>query len=103
MIGLPTSVISKISLRSTPASRAASPISASIASRTARVSSVVAARIHHHIGDAAHQILAEADLRIHRADRSDDGAGREIAEMRRDSRRAHVDRDAEGALARSPG
>ena len=98
MIGLPTSVTSRISPRATPASRAASPISASIASRTDARQLLVAARIHHHVGDAAHQIFAEADLRVHRADRGDDLAAREIGEMGGDGGRADIDRDAEGAL-----
>ena len=84
MIGLPTIVTSRISPRATPASRAASPISASIASRTAARQLRVAARIHHHVGDAAHQVLAEADLRVHRARRGDDLAARRD---RRDGRR----------------
>ena len=58
----------------------------------------VAARIHHHIGDPAHEILAEADLRVHRADRGDDRAADEVAEMDRDGGRADVDGDAIGAL-----
>ena len=34
--------------------------------RTHRVGHLdFATRIHHHIGDAAHQIFAEADLRVH--------------------------------------
>ena len=28
---------------------------------------LLAARIHHHVGDAAHQIFAETDLRVHQA------------------------------------
>ena len=59
---------------------------------------LVAARIHHHVGDAAHQIFAEADLRVHRPDRGDDLAAHEIGEMGGDGGRADIDRDAEGAL-----
>ena len=98
MIGLPTSVTSKISPRATPASAAASPISAFIALAHAVGELHVAARIHHHIGDAAHQVFAEADLRVHRTDRGDNRAADEIAEMRCDRGRADVDRDAIGAL-----
>ena len=58
----------------------------------------VAARVHHHVGDAAHQVFAEADLRVHRPDGGDDLAAREIAEMGGDRGRADVDRDAIGAL-----
>jgi hypothetical protein len=28
-----------------------------------------AVRVHHRVGDAAHQVLAETDLRVHRPDR----------------------------------
>ncbi len=58
----------------------------------------VASRVHHHVGDAAHEILAEADLRVHRPDRGDDLAAHEIGEMGGDGGRADIDRDAEGAL-----
>ena len=37
---------------------------------------LVAARIHHHVGNAAHQVFAEADLRVHRPDCGDDLAAR---------------------------
>ena len=59
---------------------------------------LVAARVHHHVGDAAHQVFAEADLRVHRPDRCDDLAAREIGEVGGDGGRADIDRDAEGAL-----
>ena len=59
---------------------------------------LVAARVHHHVGDAAHQIFAEADLRVHRPDRGDDLAAHEIGQMGGDGGRADIDRDAEGAL-----
>ena len=59
---------------------------------------LVAARVHHHVGDAAHQILAEADLRVHRPDCCDDLAAREVGQVGGDGRGADVDRDAEGAL-----
>ncbi len=52
----------------------------------------IAARIHHHIADAAHQILAEADLGIHQAGGGDDIAAGEIAEMAGDGGRADIDR-----------
>ena len=58
----------------------------------------VAARVHHHVGDAAHEILAEADLRVHRPDSRDDLAAHEVGEVRGDGGRAHVDGDAERAL-----
>ena len=59
---------------------------------------LVAARVHHHVRHAAHEILAEADLRVHRPDCRDDLAAHEIGEVRGDGGRAHVDGDAEGAL-----
>jgi hypothetical protein len=55
----------------------------------------IAARVHHHIGDTAHQIFAEADLRVHHSGRCQDLAGRQRAQMRRDRRRADVDGEAE--------
>ncbi len=33
---------------------------------------LLAARIHHDVGDAAHQVFAETDLRVHDAGRSHD-------------------------------
>ena len=57
-----------------------------------------AARIHHRIGHAAHQILAEADLRIHVARGGDDLAARQIAQMRGDGGRADIDRETEDRL-----
>ena len=59
---------------------------------------LVAARVHHHVGNAAHEILAEADLRVHRSDCGDDLAAREIGQVDGDGGRADIDRDAEGAL-----
>ena len=50
--------------------------------------------VHHHVRDAAHQILAEADLRVHDPGRRDDLTGREIAEVPGDGRRADIDRHA---------
>ena len=51
-----------------------------------------AARVHHRIGHAAHQILAEADLRIHDARRGDHIAAAQVAEVRGNRGRAHIDR-----------
>ena len=59
---------------------------------------LVAARVHHHVGDAAHEVFAEADLRVHRPDRRDDLAAHEIGEVGGDGGRADIDRHAEGAL-----
>ena len=70
------------------------------------VSSRSRARVHHHVGHAAHQVLAEADLRVHRAGRRQHLAARQVAQVPGDGRRAHVERDAERrvveARARSP-
>ncbi len=61
----------------------------------------LAAGIHHHVGDAAHQIFAEADLRVHRSGGGEDVAGCEIAEMGGDRGRADVERHAVGAVAKA--
>ena len=45
------------------------------------------------VRDAAHQILAEPDLRIHHAAACDHLAGVEVAEVSSDGRGAHVDRE----------
>ena len=60
---------------------------------------LLAAGVHHHPRHAAHQVLAEADLRIHRAGGRHDLAARQVAQVRGDRRRAHVDGDAVHALA----
>ena len=62
---------------------------------------VVAARVHHHVGDAAHQVFAEADLRVHRPDRCDNLAAHEIGQMRGDGGRADVDGEPVDALVQS--
>ena len=49
--------------------------------RTAPVSSRGAAGVHHHVRHAAHQILAEPDLRVHDPGRREHLAGGEIAEV----------------------
>ena len=68
MIGLPTHTSSRgCRARSMPASARRSPTSASSASRTAAVISRVAAGFIIDVGDPAHQVLAEADLRVHHA------------------------------------
>ena len=61
----------------------------------------VAAGVHHHVADPAHQILAEADLRVHQPGRGDDLAAGEIAEMAGDGGRADVDREAVDAIAKA--
>ncbi len=51
----------------------------------------LSARVHHHIGDPAHQIFTVADLRVHHARRGNDRAGRQIAKMHSDGCRADID------------
>jgi hypothetical protein len=58
----------------------------------------VAAWIHHDVADPAHQILTEADLRVHQAGRGQNLAARQVAQMGRDRGRADVDREAVGAI-----
>ena len=98
MIGLPTKTQSKMSLRSTPPSSQTLPISPLTASRTALVMRFAAVRVHHHIGDAAHQILAEADLRVRRAGRGGDAARQQRHQMHGDGGRADVAGDAVGLV-----
>ena len=50
--------------------------------------------VHHRVRDAAHEVLAEPDLRVHDARRGQDRAVAEVGEMAGDRRRADVDRDA---------
>ena len=57
-----------------------------------------AARVHHRVGDAAHEVFAEADLRVHHPGGRHHFAGREVAKMRGDGRRTHIDRHAERPL-----
>jgi len=59
----------------------------------------IAARIHLYIGDAAHEILAEADLRVHAARAAENLTAREMAQVRGDGRGADVDGDAVQAIA----
>ncbi len=54
---------------------------------------LLGARVHHHVGDAAHQVLAEADLRVHLSGRGEHVARVEIAQVPGDGRRADVERD----------
>ena len=59
---------------------------------------LLGAGVHHHVGDAAHQILAESDLRVHLSCRSEHVAGGEVAEVAGDRRRADVEGDPEHRL-----
>ena len=62
----------------------------------------VAAGVHHDVGDPAHQVLAEADLRVHHAGRGQHLAGDEVGEMGGDGGRADVDGEAVDALDAGP-
>ena len=59
---------------------------------------LAAVRVHHHVGDAAHQILAEADLRVRRAGGGDDAARQQRHQMHGDGGRADVAGDAVGLV-----
>ena len=54
--------------------------------------------MHHRVRDAAHEVLAEADLRVHDAVAGEDGAVGEVGEVTGDRRRTDVDGDAVGGL-----
>ena len=56
------------------------------------------AGMHHHVGDAAHQVLAEADLRVHLTGRGEHLARVQVAEVAGDRRRADVEGDAVGGV-----
>ena len=53
-----------------------------------------AAGVQHGVGDPAHQVLAEADLRVHQAGGGQDLAGGEVAEVAGDGGGADVDGEA---------
>ena len=55
----------------------------------------LAARVHHRVGHPRHQILAEADLRVHHPRRGQHLAGRHVAQVCCDRGGADVDRDAQ--------
>ena len=98
MIGLPTIASSRISARLMPARIASEAISPSSALRTARGHLAGTLGMHHRVRDAAHEVLAEADLRVHHAVAGEDRAVGEVGEVAGDRRRADVDRDAVGRL-----
>ena len=52
-----------------------------------------APRVHHRVRDAAHQILAEADLRVHEAAGGDDLTGFQVAQVSGDGGGADIDRE----------
>ena len=51
----------------------------------------VTALVHHHVGHAAHQVFAEADLRIHHIGGGDNLAGTHVAKLSGDRGRAEID------------
>ncbi len=55
-------------------------------------------RVQHGVRDAAHEVLAEADLRIHHALGREHGAIRQVDEVAGEGRRADVEGDAQGVL-----
>ena len=57
-----------------------------------------AAGVHHGVGDAAHQVLAEADLRVHEPARGQHLTAVQVAQMAGDGGRADIDRKAKGTL-----
>ena len=98
MIGLPTKVASRMSLMSMSgfAGDAGGEAVDGLAHDAGHVG--IAARIHHDVGDAAHQVFAEADLRVHDAGRGHDIAGRQFAEMAGDGGGADVEGEAVGLV-----
>ena len=54
--------------------------------------------VHHHVRDAAHQILAKSDLGIHHATRSENHPGQQIAEMAGNCGRADIEGHPEGEV-----
>ncbi len=58
----------------------------------------VAARVHHHVRDPAHQVLTEPDLRVHATGAGEHLTGREVAQVAGDRRRPDVDGHAEGGV-----
>ncbi len=58
----------------------------------------LAAGVHHHVRHPAHQVLAEADLRVHPPGRRQHLARAEVAQVAGDRRRPDVDGDAVGGV-----
>ena len=54
----------------------------------------LATGIHHHVGDPAHQVLAEADLRVHPTGRGEHLAGEQVAQVAGERGGADVERHA---------
>jgi hypothetical protein len=58
----------------------------------------IAALVEHHVRDAAHEVLAEPDLRVHHAGTREDLTVDEVDEVTGDRRGPDVDRDAERSI-----
>ena len=58
----------------------------------------VATLMHHHVADPAHQVLAEADLRVHDPGARQDGAVGQVREVARDRRGTDVNGHPEGPV-----
>ena len=102
MIGLPTIASSRISARLMPAcvgERGDQPVER-LADGRGHLAGALG--MHHRVRDAAHQVLAEADLRVHHAGAGEDLAVGQVGEMAGDRGRADVDRDAVGRRRGSP-
>ena len=98
MIGLPTTASSRIS-RGGDAGLVGQP-GDELGQRAADGPGHLAGALgmHHRVRDPAHEVLAEADLRVHHAARGEDRAVGEVGQVAGDRRRADVDRDAEGPV-----
>ncbi len=57
--------------------------------------------MHHRVRDAAHEVLAEADLRVHHAVAGEDRAVGQVRQVAGDGRRADVDRHPVGLLVQA--
>ena len=57
-----------------------------------------AARVHHHVGDATHQVFPEADLGVHASCGGEDFASGEIAQVRGDGGGPDVDGNADDGV-----
>ncbi len=60
-----------------------------------------ASRVHHHVGDPAHEVLTEPDLGVHGAAGGLNLAGCQVAEVSGDGCGAHVDCNPEGTVAQA--
>ena len=102
MTGLPTSVTSRMSVALDPGVVGELGRQLRKAATDCARQLLLGAGVEHHVGDAAHQVLAEPDLRVHLTRRREDVAGVEVAEMAGDRRGAHVERDPVGRVVEAP-